>query len=75
MNLIRNPRQKKKLMIILFYLNFLMTVARDARANWVSRPLPDQQINKMKLDLTQEEGREEEDHSERAVGKPIRGTF
>lgn len=52
-----------------------MTVARDARANWVSQPLPDQQINKMKLDLTQEEGREEEDHSERAVGKPIRGTF
>lgn len=62
-------------MIILFYLNFLMTVARDAMDKWVSWPLPDQQINKMKLDLTQEEGREEEDHSERDAGKPIRGTF
>lgn len=62
-------------MIIPFYLNFLMTVARDSIAKWVSWPLPDQQINKMKLDLTQEEGREEEDHSEGDAGEPIRGTF
>ena len=27
-----------------------MTVARDTIARWVSWPLPDQQINKMKLD-------------------------
>lgn len=52
-----------------------MTVARDTMAKWVSWPLPEQQINKMKLDLTQEEGRDEEDHSERDVGKPVSGTF